>query len=65
MTCLNQGENRGCRADAEGERQHGHCRESRVFAQHAKAEAHIVNHGFERRKAPAVAIILLSLLDPA
>ena len=62
---MNEGENRGGRADAEGERQHGHGRESRIFSQHAKAEAHILNHGFQRREAAAVAIILLRLVDAA
>jgi hypothetical protein len=42
-----------------------HCRETRILAQAANAEAQVLHQGFEHRQAPAVAVVFLRRLDPA
>src|SRR5207245_11002116 len=60
---IDHAEDRGIRADAEGEGEHGDGRESGILAQHAQAEAQILDHRFEYRETAAVAIIFYRLVD--
>src|SRR6266571_6165953 len=53
--CIEQLENRGVGADAEGQRQNGHCREPRAPAQHAAGEAQIGDQVLERAHPARVA----------
>jgi hypothetical protein len=62
---IRHGEDRGVRADAEGEREYGDRGETRRFAQHAQAEAQVLNQGFKEMRALGFAAFFLELLVAA
>src|SRR5690348_5965718 len=62
---LNPTENRRIRTDAEGECENGDDGEARGFAQHAEAEAQVLEQILKPADAARVATFLLGLFDAA
>ena len=63
--CVHEAEDRGVRADAEGEGQQGDGAEGRVPAQQARPESQVPPQDIQPRHTAAVAVALLRRLDAA
>jgi hypothetical protein len=63
--CINQAEDGGVGADAEGEREDGGGSKARRFAQHAEGEAEVLEKRVEERKAASIAVFVFGLLRAA
>src|SRR5262249_39810044 len=62
---VDDGEDRGIRADAERERQDRGGRVARALAERPPSVAHVLEHGLEEHRAARVAGLLLRLVDAA
>src|SRR5690348_3966799 len=62
---VENGEDGGVGADAEGEGEDGDCREARGLAQHAEAEAQILREAFDEADAAGLAALFLDAFEAA
>ena len=60
---VEQLEDRGVGADAEGERKNGGGGKHRLLAQLPQRQAHVAGQVFDNRDAPGIATLFLALLD--